>query len=77
MAIIATRPRRFEYVHTPKYGSWQNLIECSLSKMARALLRHTRVSSLDEPKAHILKGIDEIIQIQFVFRVNKFKIEIV
>ncbi len=28
-AYLATRPRRFEYVHTPKHGSWLNLIECA------------------------------------------------
>ncbi len=24
---LATRPGRFEYVHTPKHGSWLNLVE--------------------------------------------------
>ncbi|MGH8830779.1 MAG: IS630 family transposase, partial [Polaromonas sp.] len=28
MAYLSTRPGRFEYVHTPKHGSWLNLIEC-------------------------------------------------
>ena len=28
MAYLGTRPGRFEYVHTPKHGSWLNLIEC-------------------------------------------------
>lgn len=35
MAYLATRPGRFEYIHTPKHGSWLNLIECAFSKMAR------------------------------------------
>ena len=39
MAYLATRPGRFEYVHTPKHGSWLNLIECAFSKMARTFLR--------------------------------------
>ena len=43
MAYLATRPGRFEYVHTPKHGSWLNLIECAFSKMARTFLRHIRV----------------------------------
>jgi transposase len=60
MAYLATRPGRFEYVHTPKHGSWLNLIECAFSKVARTFLRHIRVSSIDELKARILKGIDEI-----------------
>src|SRR6202165_2085745 len=59
MAYLATRPGRFEYVHTPKHGSWLNLIECVFSKMARTFLRHMRVDSVDELKARIRKGIDE------------------
>jgi transposase len=60
MAYLATRPGRFEYVHTPKHGSWLNLVECAFSKMARTFLRHIRVSSLAELKERILKGIDEM-----------------
>ena len=72
MAFLATRPGRFEYVHTPKHGSWLNLIECAFSKMARTFLRHIRVASLDELKTRILKGVDEMNQIPVVFRWNKF-----
>lgn len=60
MAYLASRPGRFEYVHTPKHGSWLNLVESAFSKMARSFLRHIRVASLDELKARILKGIDEM-----------------
>ena len=35
MAYLATRPGRFEYVHTPKHGSWLNLIECAPSWRTR------------------------------------------
>lgn len=76
MAFLATRPGRFEYVHTPKHGSWLNLIECAFSKMARTFLRHIRVASLDELKARILAGIDEMNQLPVVFRWNKFDIGI-
>ena len=76
MAYLATRPGRFEYVHTPKHGSWLNLIECVFSKMARTFLRHIRVASLDELKTRILKGIDEMNQLPVVFRWNKFDIGI-
>lgn len=76
MAFLATRPGRFQYVHTPKHGSWLNLIECVFSKMARTFLRHIRVASLDELKARILKGIDEMNQLPVVFRWNKFDIGI-
>ncbi|MCW5231596.1 IS630 family transposase [Verminephrobacter eiseniae] len=60
MAYLASRPGRFEYVHTPKHGSWLNLVESAFSKMARTFLRHIRVASLDELKHRILKGIDEM-----------------
>ena len=60
MAYLASRPGRFEYIHTPKHGSWLNLVESAFSKMARSFLRHIRVSSLDELKSRILKGIDEM-----------------
>ena len=76
MAFLATRPGRFEYVHTPKHGSWLNLIECAFSKMARTFLRHIRVASLDELKARILTGINEMNQLPVVFRWNKFDIGI-
>lgn len=74
MAYLATRPGRFEYVHTPKHGSWLNLIECVFSKMARTFLRHMRVDSVDELKARILKGIDEFNASPVVFRWNKFEL---
>ena len=59
-AYLASRPGRFEYVHTPKHGSWLNLVESSFSKMARSFLRHIRVASLDELRQRILKGIAEM-----------------
>jgi transposase len=72
LAYLSTRPGRFEYIHTPKHGSWLNLIECAFSKMARTFLRHIRVTSKDELKARIFKGIDEINAEPVVFRWNKF-----
>jgi transposase len=72
VAYLGTRPGRFEYVHTPKHGSWLNLIECAFSKMARTFLRHIRVKSKDELKKRILKGIAEINASPVVFRWNKF-----
>jgi len=72
VAYLGTRPGRFEYVHTPKHGSWLNLIECAFSKMARTFLRHIRVNSKDELKTRILKGIAEINAAPVVFRWNKF-----
>ena len=64
------------YVHTPKHGSWLNLIECAYSKMASTFLRHIRVASVDELKTRILKGIDEFNAYPVVFRWNKFDLGI-
>jgi len=75
-AFLATRPERFEYVHTPKHGSWLNLIECAFSKMARTFLRHIRVTSLDELKARIHQGVDEMNAAPVVFRWKKFDLAI-
>jgi transposase len=77
VAYLGTRPGRFEYVHTPKHGSWLNLIECVFSKMARSFLRHIRVKSKDELKTRILKGIAEINASPVVFRWNKFDLGVV
>jgi transposase len=72
MAYLGEHPGRFEYVHTPKHGSWLNLIECAFSKMARTFLRHIRVTSKEDLKQRILKGIAEINAAPVVFRWNKF-----
>ena len=58
--FLTTRPNRFEYVHTPKHGSWLNLVETLFSKMSRTFLRHIRVTSWAELKERIEKGIAEI-----------------
>ena len=72
MAYLASRPGRFEYVHTPKHGSWLNLVESAFSKMARSFLRHIRVASLDELKQRILQGIDEMNAHPVRFQWNSF-----
>lgn len=60
MGYLATRPNRFIYVHTPKHGSWLNLIETFFSKITRTFLKYIRVESKEELKKRILRGIDEI-----------------
>jgi len=72
MAYLATRPGRFVYVHTPKHGSWLNLIEAVFSKMARTFLRHIRVSSKEELKQRILRGIAEMNAAPVVFQWRNF-----
>jgi transposase len=76
MAYLSEHPGRFEYVHTPKHGSWLNLIECAFSKMARTFLRHIRVTSKEDLKQRILTGIAEINAAPVVFRWNKFDLGI-
>lgn len=77
MTYLASRPGRFEYVHTPKHGSWLNLVESAFSKMARSFLRHIRVSSLDELKQRILKGIDEMNAHPVRFQWKTFDLDLV
>ena len=76
MRYLGTRPGRFIYVHTPKHGSWLNLVETAFSKMARSFLRHIRVTSKSELKERILKGIEEINADPVVHRWKKFDLEI-
>jgi transposase len=70
--FLATRPNRFQYVLTPKHGSWLNLVETLFGKMARTFLRHIRVRSWEELRDRILKGIAEINAAPVVHRWKKF-----
>ena len=59
-AWLADQPTgRFEFVFTPKHGSWLNLIEGFFSKLARSVLRHIRVESKQELKDRIMAAMDE------------------
>ena len=77
MAYLATRPNRFIYVHTPKHGSWLNLIETVFGKMARAFLKSIRVQSREELKQRILQGVREMNLAPVVFRWKKFDLALV
>jgi transposase len=72
MAYLATRPNRFIYVHTPKHGSWLNLVETLFGKMARTFLRGIRVKSWHELQSRILQGIAEINASPVVHRWSNF-----
>lgn len=65
---LKTEPERFEFIFTPKHGSWLNMIEMFFSKIARGLLRNIRVGSKEELKDRIYKGIDEINQEPVIFK---------
>lgn len=69
---LASRPNRFIYVHTPKHGSWLNLVETLFGKMARTFLKSIRVNSVRELKDRILKGINEINQESVVHQWKNF-----
>jgi transposase len=59
-AWLANQPAgRFEFVFTPKHGSWLNLVEGFFSKLARSVLRHIRVASKQELKDRIMAAMDE------------------
>jgi transposase len=72
MKYLAGSPGRFIYVHTPKHGSWLNLVETLFGKMAKTFLKHIRVTSKKELKDRILLGIKEINDSPVVHRWKKF-----
>jgi len=71
-AYLASRPNRFQYVLTPKHGSWLNIVETLFGKMARTFLRHIRVQSWEELRDRILLGIAEINAAPVVHRWKNF-----
>ena len=77
MAYLASRPNRFIYVHTPKHGSWLNLIETVFSRMARTFLKGIRVASREELKQRILQGVREMNLAPVVMRWKKFDLGLV
>ncbi len=71
---LAGVPGRFEFVFTPKHGSWLNIIESFFAKMAKTMLRGIRVKSKDELRHRILQYLDEVNQSPVIFR-WKYKME--
>lgn len=59
--FLATMPEeRFEFVFTPKHGSWLNMIESFFSKMTKQMLRGIRVKTKQELVDRIYQYFDEI-----------------
>ena len=59
--FLATMPKeRFEFVFTPKHGSWLNMIEGFFGKMTKQMLRGIRVNSKQELVDRIYQYFDEI-----------------
>ena len=67
-SYLATRPRRFVFVFTPKHGSWLNLAENLFSKMTRSMLRGIRVASKQELIERIHLYFEEVNADPVVFR---------
>ncbi len=65
---LATKPGRFEFVFTPKHGSWLNLIESFFGKMAKQCLRGIRVNSKKELEERIYQYITEVNDSPVIYR---------
>jgi transposase len=57
---LETAPDKFEFVFTPKYASWLNIIESFFSKMTRRMLRGIGVNSVNELRERISRYINQI-----------------
>ena len=64
---LATVPGRFEFVFTPKHGSWLNMVEGFFSKLTRQMLRGIRVKSKEELTNRIYRYFAEINEEPIVF----------
>jgi len=62
------KPNRFEFVFTPKHGSWLNIVESFFAKLARTMLRGVRVASKDELRRRLELYIQEVNQMPVVFK---------
>ena len=58
--FLSTVPGRFEFVFTPKHGSWLNMIEGFFGKMTHQMLRGIRVQSKEELIERIYKYFYEV-----------------
>ena len=67
-AFLATMPGRFEFVFTPKHGSWLNMIEGFFGKMTHQMLRGIRVESKEELADRLYKYFDEVNKVPVVHR---------
>jgi len=61
-------PDRFEFIFTPKHGSWLNIIESFFGKFARVCLKGIRVKTRDELIQRIYRYMDEVNAQPVVYR---------
>ena len=66
-AYLASKPGRFEFVFTPKHGSWLNMIESFFSKMTKQMLRGIRVKTAEELEDRIYTYFNEVNEEPVVF----------
>ena len=71
---LTTVPGRFEFVFTPKHGSWLNMVEGFFSKMTKQMLRGIRVKSKQELADRIYRYFEEVNAEPVVFR-WKYKLD--
>jgi transposase len=68
LRFLSTKSNRFEFIFTPKHGSWLNIIETFFSKMTRSFLRGIRVSSKEELVSRMYAFIDIVNKYPVVHR---------
>ena len=71
---LAAKPDRFEFVFTPKHGSWLNIVESFFAKMTNTMLRGLRVPSKEELARRIELYLAEVNAKPVVFK-WKYKLE--
>ena len=67
-AYLTTMANRFEFVFTPKHGSWLNVVESFFAKLTNTLLRGMRVESKQELRQRIERYIDRLNENPVVYR---------
>ncbi len=78
--FLATMPEgRFQFVFTPKHGSWLNMIESFFSKMTKQMLKGLRVKTKEELEQRIYTYFDEInaepVVYHWKYRLNEISLE--
>lgn len=71
---LATIPEKFEFVFTPKHGSWLNLLEGFFSILTRPSLKGMHVKTKDELMEQIYKYFAEVNAVPIVCH-WKYKLE--
>lgn len=71
---LAAVPDRFEFVFTPKHGSWLNLVEGFFRKLTRQMLKGIRVKTKDELVQRIYKYFEEANEYPVVYH-WKYKLD--